>query len=100
MKRMGVASALLLFSAIGVLVGCRGSDGAEGASALSRVVAEPEGNNCPASGQAFQFGVDQDSSGVLDADEVKGTSYVCNGTSASVAASPIAVGDARCPSGG
>ncbi len=100
MKRMALASALLLLSGMSTLVGCGGSDGADGASALSRVVPEAAGKNCPAGGQAFQFGVDQNSSGELDADEVKGTSYVCNGASATADVQPIAVGDKRCPNGG
>jgi len=100
MKRMGIASALLLVSGMCALVGCGSSDGADGASALSRVVPEAAGANCPAGGQAFQFGVDHDGSGALDAEEVKGTSYVCNGASASAEVKPIAKGDPRCPNGG
>jgi hypothetical protein len=102
MKRMGIASALLLVSGTSMLVGCGGSgtDGANGASALGRVVAEAPGKNCSAGGQAFEFGVDRNGSGMLDADELEGTSYVCNGSAATAEAHPIPAGDPRCPNGG
>ncbi|MEA2747343.1 MAG: hypothetical protein QOI41_1486 [Myxococcales bacterium] len=87
MKRMGIASALLLLSGISALVGCGSADaGANGVNALSRVVPEAAGKNCAAGGQAFQFGSDQNGNDVLDDAEVKGTSFVCNGTAGAAGA--------------
>jgi len=103
MKHMGFASGLVLsalLSGLGTLVGCAGADGADGASALSRVVPEAAGRNCANGGQSFQIGADRNGSGVLESEEVTGTSYLCNGSSAKPEMSPIAVGDVRCPHGG
>jgi hypothetical protein len=104
MIRMGMRSGLVVVSTmLASLVGCAGADGehgATGASALTNVVAEPSGNHCSAGGQAIQFGLDQNGNGTLDADEVKGTSYACNGTPSRPQIVPIGVGDPRCPFGG
>ena len=87
-------------------VGCSGEDGsapAASGNALTRVIPEAAGPNCAAGGQAVQYGVDMDANDVLDGDEVKGSSYVCNGTSPAPVAptlEPIPVGDPRCPNGG
>jgi hypothetical protein len=39
---------------------------------------EAAGFNCPAAGQRIDYGIDDDSSGTLDAGEIDGTTYVCN----------------------
>lgn len=82
------------------MVACAGSDGAAGANGLSRVVVEPPGAHCPAGGQAIEIGLDANGSGQLDAEEVSGTSYVCNGTSVTTEVLAIAPGDPRCTHGG
>jgi hypothetical protein len=104
MARFGLRSGLLLASGMIALVGCADDDGAVSttAQALTHVVPEAAGANCPAGGQAFQFGVDSNGNDRLDADEVTGTSYVCNGASSTLepVLEPIPVGDPRCPHGG
>lgn len=100
MKRLTLGLATL-FGAF-ALAACGDSEPAEAPATLTRVVAEQPGKNCEAGGQAIQLGTDANGTGVLDADEVTGTSYVCNGvaTKAEVEVATIPVGDPRCPNGG
>lgn len=107
MFRVGLHGGLLVAVAMTgtfALVGCSGEDGAPlpAASALTRVVPESAGSNCPAGGQAVQYGVDANGNDQLDSEEVKGSSYVCNGSSSKITPSfeQIPVGDPRCPNGG
>ncbi|HVH45678.1 MAG TPA: hypothetical protein VM925_25160 [Labilithrix sp.] len=96
---------LLVLSGM-MVVGCSEADGADGAatsaSALTHVVPEAPGSNCRAGGQAFQFGIDSNGNDQLDPNEVKGTSFVCNGTSSELtpALEQIPSGDPRCAHGG
>lgn len=82
------------------LVAC--GDGEPGAIARTNVLAEPPGGSCAAGGQRIELGVDRNANGVLDADEIESTSFVCNGEArgADVTTETLAVGDARCPTGG
>jgi hypothetical protein len=107
MFRVGFHGGLLVAVAMTgafALVGCSGDDGAPlpAANALTRVVPESAGTNCPAGGQAVQYGVDANGNDQLDSEEVKGSSYVCNGSSSKMTPSfeQIPVGDPRCPNGG
>lgn len=54
-------------------------NGAAGASSLVDVVDEAAGANCAAGGEKITYGLDADGSGVLDAGEISGTRYVCDG---------------------
>ena len=86
-------------------VGCSGPTGergTNGASSITRVAAEPPGSNCGMGGQSVQFGLDVNRNGALDADEVQGTAYVCNGGTldATTTVIPIPEGDFRCEHGG
>jgi hypothetical protein len=58
-----------------------GDDGAPGSNGLTALVTqtpEPAGEHCAAGGTRIDAGVDTDSDGVLDDDEITSTSYVCN----------------------
>jgi hypothetical protein len=57
---------------------CNGNDGF---NSLISVKAEAAGNNCTYGGYSFNTGTDIDKNGVLDANEITGTTYVCNNTS-------------------
>lgn len=108
MSRIGIGVGALVISLTALVAGCAESEDtnaalpAAGTSALTRIVPEAAGANCPAGGQAIRFGVDRNGSGLLDDDEVTGVSYVCNGTSSSMSTDlvPILPGDPRCPDGG
>ena len=43
------------------------------------MLAEPSGPNCAAGGKAIKLGSDSNANGVLDAQELSSTQYVCNG---------------------
>lgn len=87
--------------------GTHGADGATGGTGLVSTAFEPAGNNCIAGGTRIHYGIDDDGSGSLGAEEVDGTAYVCNGAtgangtavSSLVDVTPEAPGN-NCPSGG
>lgn len=54
-------------------------NGSPGKTSLINIVAEAQGANCMAGGFKVTSGIDQNSNGVLDANEVQNTKYVCNG---------------------
>ncbi len=83
--------------------GAMGDTGADGSSALINSTDEPAGSNCTSGGIRVDYGVDTDGNGTLDAGEVQGTSYVCNGADGNnslIASTALAVGDTNCPAGG
>ncbi len=48
-------------------------------SSLLSVSSEPVGANCAQGGSKIEFGLDDDADGQLDANEIDGTSYACDG---------------------
>ncbi|MGQ0504355.1 MAG: WD40/YVTN/BNR-like repeat-containing protein [Myxococcaceae bacterium] len=73
-----------------------GSAGPAGSNAVIAMGAEPAGANCANGGTVVAAGLDSNANGVLDADEVKETKYVCNGAAgaAGTAGSSGSQGDA------
>lgn len=59
--------------------GENGSDGTNGVGSLLNLTPEPPGGNCQAGGTRVDFGVDDNGNGTLEAGEIDGTQYVCNG---------------------
>ncbi len=57
-----------------------GTDGSDASSSLIVTTSEPAGANCASGGQRVDHGIDDDHDGTLDAEEIDGTVYVCNGT--------------------
>jgi len=64
----------------GTSYACNGAAGQAGLQSLVSVTAEPAGANCANGGQRIDYGIDDNGDGTLDAAEVDGTSYTCNGT--------------------
>jgi hypothetical protein len=60
-------------------VGTNGTAGANGLNSLVSVVDEPAGANCNAGGERISYGLDDDRDGSLDALEIDGTRYICDG---------------------
>lgn len=58
---------------------CNGSKGSNGLNSLFNLKAEPVGDNCPAGGQNLEVGIDTNGNGILDADEIQSTQYICDG---------------------
>lgn len=90
------------------VVGCTGSEGPEGAagangaSVVASTTDEPAGANCPSGGKRFQWGTDDNGDGTLGADEVDGSTYICNGEGGSqslVSTTPESPGES-CVNGG
>ncbi|MCB9197951.1 MAG: hypothetical protein H6600_05780 [Flavobacteriales bacterium] len=53
--------------------------GSAGANSILTSTVEPAGANCISGGYFMEYGTDDDMSGVLDASEVDGSYFVCNG---------------------
>ncbi len=136
MKKL--ASASIVFWALGNLTACNVADAGRDGSSCSVVEADGEtrvdctdgtstvipgaaagsaiatsdeaaGANCENGGTRVDHGLDANGNGSLDADEVKGTAYVCNGgagaggqdaVQALIVTNPIAAGGVDCPAGG
>ncbi|MFA7653485.1 MAG: MopE-related protein [Candidatus Magasanikbacteria bacterium] len=62
---------------IGAMYSCAGASGQDGHDSLVKQTEEPAGPNCEFGGIKFESGVDSNDNGILDADEVDSTSYVC-----------------------
>ncbi|HET9958846.1 MAG TPA: hypothetical protein VFQ61_30340, partial [Polyangiaceae bacterium] len=72
-----------------------GSNGVNALLGLTSVTEEPAGTNCTAGGQAVSFGLDDDEDGTLDAEEIEGTRYICNGVAGTNGTVGAAGTDAR-----
>ncbi|MCK6547224.1 putative Ig domain-containing protein [Myxococcota bacterium] len=59
--------------------GTDGQDGVAGTNALISTTNEAPGSHCATGGLRVDVGLDDDRDGTLDASEIDGTSYVCNG---------------------
>ena len=59
--------------------GDKGDKGDDGFTTLWQTIAEPAGPNCVAGGKLFRFGLDVDRDNILQADEINGSQFVCNG---------------------
>lgn len=98
---LAVVAAASAFGSVGCSGGGEVGD-SPAFSSLARVVPESAGSHCESGGQAIESGLDANGNGQLDADEVKETSYVCNGVSKQVlpTITQIPAGDPRCQFGG
>src|SRR5450432_1000560 len=101
MKKFSLATIAILIGITGALESCGTGDagapgttgpagvngangdaainGQTGVSALTVTTPEPAGANCASGGTKVQVGLDKNGNGVLDANEVTATGYVCNG---------------------
>jgi hypothetical protein len=62
-----------------LLGGACTSTGAAGANSLILTTDEPPGTNCPSGGVRLDHGADLDDNGLLTANEITGTGFVCDG---------------------
>jgi hypothetical protein len=60
---------------------CDGATASNGGTALVATSDEPPGDNCAEGGTRVDSGIDDDADGVLDAEEIDATEYVCQGAS-------------------
>jgi hypothetical protein len=61
--------------------GATGTDGVNGADSLVSLTDEPASANCANGGTKVQVGLDNNGDGVLSAQEIDSTRYLCNGAS-------------------
>ncbi|MCA9675398.1 MAG: OmcA/MtrC family decaheme c-type cytochrome, partial [Myxococcales bacterium] len=97
-RRLSMASAFLALAALGA---CTGSNGENGLVSIS---SEPAGANCANGGTKVSAGLDSNGNGVLDADEVDSTDYICNGDTGTGVGALVETSTeppgANCPDGG
>ena len=72
-----------------VFEGDPGAAGADGKSILLAVSTEAPGGHCATGGSKIDAGQDANANGLLDANEVSSTQYICGGASAGAAASTL-----------
>ena len=85
---------LLLF-----LSSCVVNDGQDGLNSLLLTSIEPAGENCPSGGLRVDSGLDTNSNGVLDSDEIASTNYICAGLNSLINIVDEMAGG-TCPNGG
>jgi hypothetical protein len=86
---------------IALLTNCEGDEGPAGINSLITTTNEPVGANCAAGGLKIEIGPDSNANGVLNADEIQATQFICNGASGKnslAKTSPATVND--CVDGG
>jgi hypothetical protein len=104
-SRQGRCGRLLTALALAAaLAACGGSDGPAGSTGptgptgpvgpagldtVASMQPEPAGARCPSGGTRIHSGLDSDRNGVLDAHEITGTQFVCNGASGEDGASTL-----------
>ncbi|TAA43658.1 alkaline phosphatase [Corallincola spongiicola] len=82
---------LVIGTALLAIAGC--DDGDDGDNGLTSLIAQTQlevgDTNCPNGGTQVQSGLDNNTNGTLDADEVLDTSYVCSAGNTSVATAEL-----------
>jgi hypothetical protein len=76
-------------------IGLTGPAGNNGKNSLVKSTTEPAGTNCTSGGVKLEYGLDENSNGVLDSTEINAsqTNYVCNTSNIISAFDTLAVGD-------
>ena len=74
-----VVNILLLFTLIVSCEGEQGPIGKAGANSLTKLVDESPGVNCENGGVRVDLGIDNNSNGILDDEEILMSNYICNG---------------------
>lgn len=67
---------------------------------LSRIRAEPAGDNCTTGGVRIEAGPDADHNGILGDSEVEDSQYVCHGAAGALVATTVEPAGSNCPAGG
>jgi hypothetical protein len=57
---------------------CNGTNGIDGLSSLINISEEPESENCENGGYKIEIGIDYNTNGTLDFDEIETIKYICN----------------------
>jgi hypothetical protein len=83
-------------------IGPVGEDGTDGLTSLTFITTEAPGINCENGGVKIDVGIDNNTNGTLDTDEIQSTSYVCNGLDGQVSLTSVTTepAGANCTIGG
>ncbi|MEL6916391.1 MAG: hypothetical protein AAFO99_01545 [Bacteroidota bacterium] len=57
---------------------CNQTDGENGLNSLINIIEEPISENCPNGGFKIETGIDINTNGILESDEVQATNFICN----------------------
>lgn len=79
-------SKLFYLSAIMLFIACVGEDGPQGIQGINSLINisdEMSGSNCVNGGLRIEAGLDDNSNGILENNEIQNTKYVCNGINGS-----------------
>ena len=94
---------MLLYPALGLAFACSDPASTSSPTTLVTITEINDVALCPTGGSVISVGRDANDNGTLDANEVDSSYPVCDGragSTAAVATSPLALGDANCPGGG
>ncbi|QXP52325.1 hypothetical protein [Cellulophaga sp. HaHa_2_1] len=82
--------------------GATGAQGSDGATSLINISDEAPGSNCENGGQKIETGLDANENGILEANEIQNTRYVCNGINGSTSLTTVITepAGANCANGG
>lgn len=96
------AIALATLAACGGGDGRDGENGSNGVNALLKITAEASGTYCANGGSRIESGPDTNGNGSLEASEVTGTQYVCDGSTPvrTLTATAVEAAGANCATGG
>ena len=75
MKKTFFIISLIIIS----IISCKEEEGPEGLTSLISMSGEPVGTNCSNGGQRIDTGIDKNRNGLLDANEIQASSFLCNG---------------------
>ncbi|MEQ9309753.1 MAG: hypothetical protein RLN90_09885 [Balneolaceae bacterium] len=83
-------------------IGPVGEDGTDGLTSLTIITTEAPGVNCENGGVKIDVGIDSNTNGTLDIDEIQSTSYICNGVDGQVSLTSVVTEPAgvNCTNGG
>ncbi len=82
--------------------GAAGLDGTNGLNALVNITNEPSGDSCENGGIKVEVGIDNNTNGLLDSNEILSTSFVCNGIDGNTSLTSVSTEPAgeNCDNGG
>jgi hypothetical protein len=83
-------------------IGATGAAGASGLNSLVNTTLESSGDNCENGGIKVDVGIDNNSNGVLDSNEILSTNYVCHGVDGNTSLTSVTTEPAgdNCENGG
>ena len=73
-------SIIVVIGCLALVVGCGTDTASDYPSSIAGVIGQALVENCPNGGVVIGYGIDENTNGVLDTNEVDGTETICHGT--------------------